>query len=231
MSQVFGMPEENVLLTGLPRNDVLYSGINNTEKNKILDKLKITSQEKILLWLPTYRVSSFGDIRTDSLNASFLDDLEPNFLEELNYLCVKNNIIVVVKLHPMDSITTKIKQNNFSNIIFYDAIAWQELNIDLYDVVSLSEGVITDFSSIMIDCLPTKVKVGFIKSSETNYNRKLIISMDELLPNLFIITKPSEFIDIVEIDKKSINLNVSILNSGESETCKKILSIFKNKLE
>lgn len=49
----------------------LYSGINNTEKNKILDKLKITSQRKILLWLPTYRVSSFGDIRTSSLNASF----------------------------------------------------------------------------------------------------------------------------------------------------------------
>lgn len=37
--------------------------------------------------------------------------------------------------------------------------------------------------------------------------------MDELLPNLFIITKPSEFIDIVEMNKKSINLNVSILNS------------------
>ena len=49
MSQVFGMPEEHVLVTGLPRIDVLYHGINNTEKNKILDKLKITSQEKILL--------------------------------------------------------------------------------------------------------------------------------------------------------------------------------------
>lgn len=229
MSQVFGMPEEHVLVTGLPRNDVLYHGINNTEKNKILDKLKITSQEKILLWLPTYRVSSFGDIRTDALNSSFLDDLEANFLEELNYLCIKNSIKVVIKLHPMDSITSKMKQNIFSNILFYHAVAWTELNIDLYDVISLSKGVITDFSSVMIDCLPTKIKVGFMSQSLLNYNRKTVISIENLLESIYKINSPDDFIKMIDDHQATQFYNLidkANFNESKGNSCHLILDRF-----
>jgi len=225
ISKAFDLPIENVLKTGLPRNDVLYTGISDNLKNKILHSLNIIKEEKIIVWLPTYRVSTTGDARKDAINDSFLDDLEENFLVELNKLCQTNKVKIIVKLHPMDSTSYKIKGINLSNIRFFDSTSWELLDINLYDLVSISHGVISDFSSIMIDCLPTKIPVGFIESSKNSYSRNTIISVEKLIKNLNVI-KASE--DIILLAKSySIKLKdkePTDFNYNECNSCFKIFN-------
>lgn len=201
ISNAFNVPINRVLSTGLPRNDVLYSGVDSSVCDKVLSRLDLDIDDGIIVWLPTYRVSSFGDIRSDALNTSFLDDLADGFLEELDILCSQSNIKIIVKLHPMDSTFDRLKDLNFLNIKFYDAIAWEYLDIELYDLLSLSKCVVSDFSSVMIDCLPTDINVGFINSSREQYSRKTVVSVDDLLECVHIIDYPSDIIKIALLDK------------------------------
>lgn len=225
ISNAFNLPIDKVLVTGLPRNDVLYSGISDDARDKILSRLNLKTDKDIIVWLPTYRVSSFGDIRSDALNTSFLDDLDDSFLEELDVLCSQNNVKVIVKLHPMDSISEALKDLSFSNIQFYDAVAWEYLDIELYDLLSLSKGIVSDFSSVMIDCLPTDINVSFINSSREQYNRKTVISVDDLLECVETINFPIDIVKLTRLENTESNKNdISVFsNSSEGEACYKIL--------
>lgn len=224
MSNAFNVPVNRVLSTGLPRNDVLYSGVDSSVRDKILRRLDLDKEDGIIVWLPTYRVSSFGDIRSDALNNSFLDDLDSDFLEELDALCSENNIKIIIKLHPMDSIFAGFKDLRFSNIQFYDAVAWKYLDIELYDLISLSKGVVSDFSSVMIDCLPTNISVGFINSSRNKYSRKTIISVDELLGFIHIIDSPVDIVKMARLD--NVIERISSFNNSEYGASEKLFKYF-----
>lgn len=221
ISDAFNLPIDKVLSTGLPRNDVLYSGVDSDILDKILSRLDLDIEKDIIVWLPTYRVSSFGDIRSDALNTSFLDDLNDNFLEELNVLCSQSNINIIVKLHPMDSISEGLKGLNFSNIQFYDAVEWGCLDIELYDLLSLSKGVVSDFSSVMIDCLPTNINVGFINSSREQYSRKTVVSIDNLLKCVYLIDSPMDIIRLAQLENNDLHINsdLEVFNSSQGKAC------------
>lgn len=228
ISKAFDLPIENVLKTGLPRNDVLYTGISDNLKNKILHSLNIIKEEKIIVWLPTYRVSKIGDIRKDGNKDSFLSDLEKSFLVELEELCQENDIKIVVKLHPMDSALSEVKTLSFSNINFFDSKSWESLNINLYDLISISHGVISDFSSVMIDCLPTKIPVGFIENSKSTYTRKTLFPISDFVDLLYSINAPKDIINMVEISNIHTPLNTGINKYGniEKEASKKLFETF-----
>lgn len=225
ISDAFNLPIDKVLSTGLPRNDVLYSCVSSDIRDKMLSRLDLDIEKDIIVWLPTYRVSTFGDIRSDALNTSFLEDLKDDFLDELDILCSQSNISIIVKLHPMDSISTGLKELKFSNIKFYNATAWAHLDIELYDLLSLSKGVVSDFSSVMIDCLPTNINVGFINSSKEQYSRKTVISVEDLLKCIHIIDSPMDIIELARLEKNNlpINNNVEFFNNSQGEACLKIL--------
>lgn len=224
ISDAFNLPIDKVLATGLPRNDVLYSGISGNTRDKILCQLDLDTDKDIIVWLPTYRVSSFGDVRNDALNTSFLDDLKDDFLEELDVLCSQNDMKIIVKLHPMDSTSEGLKDLKFLNIQFYDAVAWECLDIELYDLLSLSKGIVSDFSSVMIDCLPTDINIGFINSSREQYSRKKVISIDDLLECIYTIDFPTDIVDLAKSKNTESTKNTSsaFFNSSKGEACRKI---------
>ena len=60
MAKAFGLKIEDVLLSGLPRNDILQQTTANVELIKIKN-----NYANVYVWLPTYRKSTFGDIRQD----------------------------------------------------------------------------------------------------------------------------------------------------------------------
>lgn len=224
MAQAFNMPLESVLITGLPRNDVLYSGITDIQRNNIYSTLQITTQNDIIVWLPTYRVSNIGDIRSDGKNTCFIDDLGNNFLSELNQTCLDNNITTIVKLHPMDASSERLKALNFSNILFFNSTNWSKLNIDLYELISISKGIISDFSSVMIDCLPTNIPVGYIDSGRSNYKRNIVIPLDILEECITKISEASDIIKMISFDSCVDKEKINYFNSSNSNSSKKILN-------
>ncbi|WP_208608066.1 CDP-glycerol glycerophosphotransferase family protein, partial [Psychrobacter piechaudii] len=51
MAQAFGLSKNQVLPTGLPRNDILFKLLSLNEKNKIIDTLKVENNDSLVVWL------------------------------------------------------------------------------------------------------------------------------------------------------------------------------------
>jgi CDP-glycerol glycerophosphotransferase len=119
---------------GQPRNDVLFREPVNGDligtDTKIMSKLisaKNTANTKIVLYTPTYRATLSNDI------------IE---YKKLNHFAKEHNIIVVVKHHVL-AVFDEIPK--MSNIFNYDK------RKDIYPLMSVSDVMITDYSSIYLD--------------------------------------------------------------------------------
>jgi CDP-glycerol glycerophosphotransferase (TagB/SpsB family) len=145
LSKAFGLNKKFIISSGLPRNDVL---INN-------DKKKFNNRNlKLILWLPTFRKTNLISKINDSENANFLNEWQSNFLKELNYIAKLNGILIVIKIHPLDNLQ-KIN-NKYSNISFLKNTDLIKLKFDLHDLISISDGLISDISSVIIDYILMK---------------------------------------------------------------------------
>ena len=98
------MLKEGVLLIGQPRNDLMY------EPTDFYDKIGHSRSDyrKVGIWLPTYKQSAIGDIRSDGV---FYEDgisfLNIDQLSTLNERLKEKKDLLVVKLHPMDILQQK----------------------------------------------------------------------------------------------------------------------------
>lgn len=147
----------NMLITGIPRNDALHKA-DIQEVINIKNKLGIKVHSQIVFWLPTYKVSCVSEIRQDSVYNSFLED-ECVDVSYLNELALANNIHIIVKLHPMDHLNN-LSLQDLTNIHFINALKWKQLNIDLYASLRCSDGLLSDVSSVVIDYMLTGKPIG-----------------------------------------------------------------------
>lgn len=187
LAKAFGMDEKNILKIGQPRNDLLFRGDNSLRKVGI-DKFKY---DKIFLWMPTYRVSIRGDIRTDGKIKEFgLPLLAQEEIIKLNDLLFKENFLFVIKLHPMDQVTIKYF-NNLRNIIFIDDKILIDSNVQLYSLIGECGVLLTDYSSVYIDYLILNRPIGFIIDDLEDYknNRGFVFdNFEEWMPGEKIAT-------------------------------------------
>nr|WP_315103915.1 CDP-glycerol glycerophosphotransferase family protein [uncultured Catonella sp.] len=138
----FGIDKSKVYVTGLPRTDWLLKLINDEKKLERLDiiKNKISKSEnivlngkKIILYAPTFR-----DDEVDS------PKLHLNIAELMESL--PENVILFLKLHPFISGTFNCSDlgNRVVNVSDYT---------DLNELMAASDGLITDYSSLIFDYL------------------------------------------------------------------------------
>ena len=127
---------------------------------------------KLILWLPTFRKTNRISKINDSENANFLDEWQSEFLKELNFIAKLNGILVVIKIHPLDNLQ-KIN-NKYSNISFLKNTDLIKLKFDLHDLISISDGLISDISSVIIDYILMKKPLGVTTNSIKTFNRSLI---------------------------------------------------------
>lgn len=164
MAESFGLDEKDVLVVGQPRCDLLFEETDFFEKN-IIDR---TQYRKVGIWLPTYRSSIFGDIRTDGkFEEGFISFLDENGLDELNEELRKINDLLIVKLHPMD----RAQYYDFmkhSNIII---IKPDEFDSQLYPLLGASDYLLTDFSSVWVDYEMLRKPIGFVMNDTEDYSR------------------------------------------------------------
>ncbi|MCI8746970.1 MAG: CDP-glycerol glycerophosphotransferase family protein [Lachnospiraceae bacterium] len=164
----------NVLISGYPRNDILISrNINNllsrNEKQQIALIERFTSQKpenKMVLYMPTFRESELDFFNV--INVGILQE----FLE-------KNNILFCVKLHPKSKLEEHFKKINTNNILVIDAVS------DPYAFLSLSDMLITDYSSIYFDYLLLNRPVLFFNYDMDKYldnSRELYFNYNEFTP-------------------------------------------------
>jgi CDP-glycerol glycerophosphotransferase (TagB/SpsB family) len=170
MAQSFYLPRERVLLTGLPRNEWLF---RQEERYALLKE----GRAKLVLWVPTFRTSHRGEIRSDSdRNAS--DPLSAETLAALDAALEGAQSLLVIKLHAMDIKNTQ-DWPSYSNIRIFSDERFRVAGLNLYKLLACSDALVTDFSSCAIDYLLLQRPIGLYSPDRSEYARGFMPSVLE----------------------------------------------------
>ena len=190
-------------ICGIPRNDFLVFDQNT--KNEIFKKLNIPSDEKMIICMPTFKQSKNmhdSDI-SDEYVLSVVED-EPQF-RQLNNMLRANKIHIIVKPHPLQN-TENLRTLKASNIHYINNEFLFKNKIILYKLVSCSDALLTDFSSICFDYTLLNKPIGFFLNNFNNYTRGYLYDnpLDYMPGNkIYTYNDLSDFVyDIVNKDDK-----------------------------
>ncbi len=153
----YNTPKEKVVLTGYPRNDVLYRKIDGEEIFTDVSLVKLALQKRAQGWKLAVYTPTFRDNRlNDSAVAPFDFQQFTSFLD-------KNRIMLIVKSHP--------HAENLS-IASESVCAVYEKSKDVYPLLRYCDLLITDYSSVYMDFLHTGKPVLFYPYDYDEYIRE-----------------------------------------------------------
>ncbi|WP_018757160.1 CDP-glycerol glycerophosphotransferase family protein [Paenibacillus terrigena] len=171
--QCYNYKEEQYIIGGNPRNDLLFS-----EKSclKILG-ISQESYKKVVLFMPTFRNSKeLG--RNDSNKEFPLITLEN--IDYVNSFLKENRILCIIKPHPyQDNIS--FLNSKYSNIVKYNNDDLIRSDINLYELLGQVDALITDYSSVYFDFLILDKPIGFAIEDLSNYNDSRGFTVDNPL--------------------------------------------------
>jgi len=168
----FRASPNDVLVCQQPRCDVLTHESARSHTNAdIRDQLGLPGDRKLILWMPTYRTEPTAQPIHQVKLHSFLDDLGEKKLSALNTAAGAINAIVLIKLHPMDRLNEFDVPMTYDNFRLIKSPDWQRLGIPLYDLIAVSDALISDISSILIDYLITGRPIGIFGLKPSTYPR------------------------------------------------------------
>lgn len=187
-------PNSKQMILGYPMHDVFYDASKG-------DLYKITEKKysKVILWMPTFRKAVAFE-RNDS-NIDLPLGI-PIFRDEkscviLNEFLAKNDTLLVIKIHPMQDLTT-VKVKGMSNIIVIDANAVKKLGVDNYRLMKDVDALISDYSSAAYDFLHRNKPIGFTLDDAMDYKLGFVFENPiEYMPG-HIIYNQKDFIGFIE---------------------------------
>lgn len=219
-------PQKQLLYLGFPIHDILY----NDKKGEIK---KITSKSfaKVILWMPTFRKTT-GYNRVDSVKELPLGIplfSEMDEIRELNNYLRDLNVLMIIKIHPMQDIS-KMSLHDMSNIIVLDGITVKKLNVDNYYLMKDADALISDYSSVSYDFLHLDRQIAYTFDDLKEYKLGLKVeNPDKYLAGDIIERKEQlyQFINNV-INNKDIyrakrqEVLKMIFSYQDGESCKRL---------
>lgn len=151
-----GLPAKKILVTGFPRNDELFNKASDIPDILKNDTFKI-------LYAPTWR-------KDDDVKLFPFSDFDSN---ELNEFLIENNITIYIRLHPYNEVTIN-KDFLKSNIQLFSTSSCKEI----MDCMTLFDGLITDYSSILYDFLILNRPLMFFPYDYSEYEQKVGFAVD-----------------------------------------------------
>jgi CDP-glycerol glycerophosphotransferase (TagB/SpsB family) len=148
MAKVFGMPRQRVLVTGMPRNDTLF--VRDREAWHRIARGDDDRKRKLIVWLPTFRQSA-RLARHDGTDYGSVFGLPEADAEVIDDFCVRHDILCIVKPHPQSDHAGTRYDGKCLKVISEDTL--REKRLTLYQLLALSDALITDISSVYIDYL------------------------------------------------------------------------------
>ena len=215
---------DHVLVTGQPRNDLLFETTDFFTRRNI----NVKDYTSLGVWLPTYRSSIIGDIRNDGVfNEDGISFLSMDELARLDGFLQDRKALLIIKLHPMDALQEK-EFGEFSNIIM---VKPKEFDGQLYPLLGASDYLLTDYSSVWIDYCILKRPIGFVMNDIEEYraSRGLTIeNLDEKLPGTIIDSYEKLTVFIAErpvFDDRYLSLYNSYCDNRAAERLARHLGI------
>ena len=217
LSNMFGIPERQVLVKGLPRNSLI--------KKKSINKHIIELGEgfsKVHVWLPTYRKSNQDGAHVDVNTDSIFGDSAFNF-EKMDEILKEKNEYLIIKPHPMAKYFLPDKE--LLNIRVETNADQMKYGYTLYELLSAADVLWTDYSSVFIDFMITKKPIIFVVFDAKEYkeNRGLVIDVDNsALPGRTIETS-EDLYDVIE--NNSYNVEYSLKPYVDESCCNDLIKV------
>lgn len=184
IAAAFPSPMERVLVTGLPRCDVLTTPHPLAPAPEaIRAAVGIPDDRRLVVWMPTYRTSGHMQNATPGIVGfrTFLDDLTDEQWHAVDRLAGEHGCFILVKLHPQDPLNETDYQPSFEHMRLMRSSEWLATGFELYDMLALSDALISDISSVLLDYLVTDRPMGIIGFDLGTYNRDVVFPVDALL--------------------------------------------------
>lgn len=154
MAKAFGCPESHVCITGEPKTDAMY-------------RKKEPSETKRIVWAPTFRQSAYFGY-DDSSRTELLPLIGQEEWEEFNSFLKTQKVHILVKLHGgqnLNGFTAK----KYSNLEILSDAVFRDEGRNLYDELSQSDALISDYSSVYLEYLALDRPVGFVIEDFSEY--------------------------------------------------------------
>ena len=161
MAMEFGCNESNIKVAGDPLCDQLLMAPQN-----LYDFSKF---KKMLLWVPTFRQSDYYEF-TDSQLETLVPLFAEKDYEELNNKLAIHNILLIVKLHPGQTVPEGMVRH-LSHLRVYSHKEFCETDYDMYTLMAQSDGLIGDYSSASMQYLHLDRPMAFVVPDIEEYDR------------------------------------------------------------
>lgn len=215
----YNLSKGQVICLGLPKNDELFSKINNIER-LYNDVLKF---DKIIIWVPTFR-EHMNKTRID-VNTHFPLGIPILYTEQdvrsLNLFLDNKNVLLIIKPHPAQDLSV-LKDYNVSNIRFLYNRDLEVSNIQTNELLAQTDAMIGDYSSIYWDYLLLNKPIGITLDDYEQYkaqmgfafNKPLDVLIGEYIYNtkdlINFIKNVSDNIDIKQKDREKYLREVQV---------------------
>ena len=185
VSDILQVPVEKIVALGYPRTDILG---HNTG---LLNSLGFLKNQKVIVWMPTFRKNKNTGIEYGTLNRLGVPLLDSNLkFEQINNKLAENSVLLIIKLHPAEDISY-MTINEYSNIHFFTDKDLYSKNVTVYELLAESDALVTDYSSVYYDYLLTDKPIGLVIDDLEEYNKR----------NGFVYGKYKDFVKGFYIEK------------------------------
>ncbi|CAI6326373.1 CDP-glycerol glycerophosphotransferase family protein [Bacillus subtilis] len=138
--------KKEIIESGYPRNDILYSSNKESLIKKVKQELGINEEKKVILYAPTWRDNEFKKIGQYKFQLQF--DLE-EMKRELG-----DSVVILLRMHYLVSEQFNLDKYN-------DFVKDVSLYNDIRDLYLISDLLITDYSSVFFDYINLKKPIVF----------------------------------------------------------------------
>ena len=179
-SECTKIDKEKFLPLGFPRCDQFFM---NKEQFKELE-----GYDKVILWMPTYRKHVGGIGYKSSLIYGVPSINSKKELLDLNKLLGKYNALLIIKLHPAEDVSVLDKMD-LNNILFTKNEILDNNKKNIYELASLTDALITDYSSIYFDYLLCDKPIGMAIEDIEEFRKNFPLyfnDFEEELPGEYI---------------------------------------------
>lgn len=155
-SKFWNLPDNYFLPIGLPRFDWLKypSG-----RAKEMYKYFKGDNMSVVVWMPTFR-NSRGKVHSEDCIKGFPIMKRKEDWNLLDVVCKKCKVKILIKLHPFQK-EYGIDFSALENIQEINNSDFKQRGIEMYEFLSFSDALISDYSSVAIDYLLTDKPIAF----------------------------------------------------------------------
>ncbi|MFD2830949.1 CDP-glycerol glycerophosphotransferase family protein [Corticicoccus populi] len=148
----------NLLETGYPRNDFLYSHNNESDQTELKQRLGIPLDKKVIFYAPTWRDNDYHAQGKYKFSLQFdCDEM---------YSALSEDYVIILRLHYL--IADNLDLSKYKGF-FYDF----SKHDDIRDLYTISDMLITDYSSVFFDFANLKRPMIFYVYDIENYRDNL----------------------------------------------------------